>query len=956
MSKTRVEIILDNSMSMYHEAFSYLQTPMHTPLIPNLAGGLHVLSKDLHSRGIATCFHVFSDDVISGPDVGALLAAQKPRCTSIASGFRGMLKNSPVQDAEKPAVVIFISDGADSHRHEGLLALKALTPLPVTSTLLTVAVGKGFPTTTVLNELYVKYHTNEDKTFPLVFAIDPHAANCGEVMAEILEQLKEIVLEIASGAPRKLFTVADLEGMDNASILSACRLWYNEVSVRTLLCSPVPEKVKLLDDLKQRLNAADKIMRANMQGQAKPLLISSLRKTNVSVHHLSSIREKINTALAQLNKGRLFDDLTDEEKADFIAFGNKVCKLSVKAAKYRGADADRVLLRLKEKARSYTPSDLERQLTDVFHMCSLAEIWGDVRANQDLLESIDCMGDIFRAIAFFGRGLQLHPVPECAQLNPWVVSVKSLPTTIKIINTHDLYCNAQGQLTMRDETHNNLLILGGSADFLDVETHVQTFTIAGWSYYHKDARLAMAAALLVYLLKSADGLPQWKQEELQLVRSVLSLHTPDNSRWWHEFCAMLASEPRKCLVTESAELPPSIRCQGLHKFILALWCAIDKQPNAYDLQGLSDIRLALVIEFLGRSKLTLRECVKVTHTQAINEQLPWTRVQEQVRGKYLCMSQIRNRLWVESAIILSQATDAPKATETLVELKGRDFKQHYYLSLGDIEAVFCNLAQLCGISDWPAMTDDELLRALLVVQTRGSSVGRSTPDKAHLTSPMPEIKLAIATSLAAEGNRQQLNELFRTACQQAADYLQDKHCGLPRRIPEAFVKRYKDETGRDIAEDYKVDPLSRLSAVACCFPACDLFLTIPGGNEKQQRSIIKAHLQSCCQTVIPGLHACVVKNSTLSVSEVLSKVVSGHCLKQPFPSRSFGNEQHTYNDVNLSKAAQRKRLQQAVDTYNKGDSMRLYHLIERMQDSIISKAQCWSYEVFKAAFDAKYQK
>jgi hypothetical protein len=327
-----------------------------------------------------------------------------------------------------------------------------------------------------------------------------------------------------------------------------------------------------------------------------------------------------------------------------------------------------------------------------------------------------------------------------------------------------------------------------------------------------------------------------------------------------------------------------------------------------------------------------------------------------MRGKYLCMSQIRNRLWVESAIILSQATDAPKATETLVELKGRDFKQHYYLSLGDIEAVFCNLAQLCGISDWPAMTDDELLRALLVVQTRGSSFGRSTPDKAHLTSPMPEIKLAIATSLAAEGKRQQLNELFRTACQQAADYLQDKHCGLPRRIPEAFVKRYKDETGRDIAEDYKVDPLSRLSAVACCFPACDLFLTIPGGNEKQQRSIIKAHLQSCCQTVIPGLHACVVKNSTLSVSEVLSKVVSGHCLKQPFPSRSFGNQDYTYNDVNLSKAAQRKRLQEAVDTYNKGDSMRLYHLIERMQDSIISKAQCWSYEVFKAAFDAKYQK
>ena len=58
--------------------------------------------------------------------------------------------------------------------------------------------------------------------------------------------------------------------------------------------------------------------------------------------------------------------------------------------------------------------------------------------------------------------------------------------------------------------------------------------------------------------------------------------------------------------------------------------------------------------------------------------------------------------------------------------------------------------------------------------------------------------------------------------------------------------------------------------------------------------------------------------------------------------------------VSSTYEAYDKRLQEAVDKYNQGDSRRRYHLNERMQDSIASTAQCWSYEVFKAAFDAKY--
>ncbi len=53
----------------------------------------------------------------------------------------------------------------------------------------------------------------------------------------------------------------------------------------------------------------------------KPLLTSSLQK-QMSVYHLTGIREKRNCMLAQLHKGRLFEDLNDQEKKDYLAYGN----------------------------------------------------------------------------------------------------------------------------------------------------------------------------------------------------------------------------------------------------------------------------------------------------------------------------------------------------------------------------------------------------------------------------------------------------------------------------------------------------------------------------------------------------------------------------------------------------------------------------------------------------------
>ena len=253
MPRTHVSIIYDNSGSMYSCYRS------RTLLIPSLPECMHSLAANLKEQEITTTFHVFSDEVASGTDLKAILARERPMGTNIAIGFGGMV-SSFKHDAEH-VVVIFVSDGEDNTRGGGAHLRRALPTLKETCTLLTVAVGSKFPTTTVLNDLYCKYHTSADKSLPLVLPIDPEAENTKEVMDEIQAQLAEIITEIASGVQRKLVTVLDLETMDKQAIYQQCVRWYNECSVKCLLQGPLPEKIALVEECKARFNAADACMR-----------------------------------------------------------------------------------------------------------------------------------------------------------------------------------------------------------------------------------------------------------------------------------------------------------------------------------------------------------------------------------------------------------------------------------------------------------------------------------------------------------------------------------------------------------------------------------------------------------------------------------------------------------------------------------------------------------------------
>ena len=948
MPRTHIAVVYDNSGSMYRCYES------RTLLVPSLPECMHLLAENLKEQGITTAFHVFSDDVASGTDLKAILARERPMGTNIAVGFSDMI-SSYKHNAEH-VVVIFVSDGEDSTPGKGVAMRMMLPSLKETSTLLTIAVGSKFPTSTVLNDLYGKYHTSPDKSLPLVLPIDPKAENTHEAMHAIQSQLTGIILEIASGVARRQVTVSDLEEMDRQAIYEQCVRWYNECSVKCLLQAPLPEKIALVEECKARLNAAEACMKKGMTAESLKPLASNIKK-NFTLHHLTSIREKLNTISAQLNKGRLFEHLTDEEKSQFLSFAsNKVGAYSSKAVKYHGVDMQRAVASLKEKVRTYTATELDKKIVDTIHYCSQAEIWEDAKANQDLLEKIKCMAGALETIPVAGRSLEFLPIPDCAQMNPWLITVSGMPTVVKIITTHDLYCMAKGELNYSKQKINNIMILGGDEGRMEIETYFQSFTICGWMYYHKDIRLAVAGAVLNHLL--SGELQEWKLEELGWLRAILDLHTPSNSRWWHEYCAMLVTDPRKCLVTESLDLPAAIRCQGLNKPILALWRAIDGGKQ-YDTAALRDFMLALVTEFLGRCKLSTEFSGQSnglkTHL-AIDYKLPGFSIDTlcadviaNASTQHTCMQSIMHTLLQG---INQRLKNAKGEVQVQVNRGSLCKLQHFNLTLPQIETIFLNLSKMCKIEQWQGITDDELMRALCIVCNNLGSIGRNTPSEGQLTAPIEDIRQTIAASLAAVA-KEDLKTKLLTACKdRVVSFLHAQHVGLPKVIPGEFMQRYYAESGRDIAKDFAVNPKTGLSCIACCYPTCSLYLTIPPGNEQQRRSIVKAHLTDCSKAVIPGLHECVALNVGKSASEIVKMIKEGKGLKTPFPSRSFGRHKFDKRQVQLQERRQHKLLNAAISSYEAGDSQQLYHLIVQMQESLSSKS--WSYAAFKETFDRKY--
>jgi hypothetical protein len=490
---------------------------------------------------------------------------------------------------------------------------------------------------------------------------------------------------------------------------------------------------------------------------------------------------------------------------------------------------------------------------------------------------------------------------------------------------------------------------------------MQTYSLLkNWMLYFNDIRLVGASMLAFYVLGHFRRPEEWHHEELVRARDICDLHTPDNSKWWHDYLSVLGSGSfRDCLVTESAKLDRCLTCPGLGKFLLGSWLLADKLTP----QELVDRCQASVAEFIGRSKITLAHFFRVHQGECILNRDLAQRVA--LPAKHFTLRQILSALRVAVDADIKAANEALRSsTRITFNVDRLEAFEQYHMSVEQIQCFYSRLIK----ADWEGLSEVELLRALLTGLSSNNSYQRSRCADFRDAS-MEELLSQVTAKLSGKGVGAEREEVLSKAKGTVLAQLYAKHTGIPRIVPAELVARYKEETGRDIAATWKLDK-SGLSPVACCFPGCNLYLSIPDGDEKAQRAATKAHLHTCCQFNIPGLHHCVETFKHLPADKISMLARAGVELNTPFLPRDvtrrlakgvggYGGvpcffataEEYRIHAIDEAERAVSKKIKAAIDKFTGGDDAKFLELIEDIKASLTAK---WDYADFKATFDAKY--
>jgi hypothetical protein len=412
--------------------------------------------------------------------------------------------------------------------------------------------------------------------------------------------------------------------------------------------------------------------------------------------------------------------------------------------------------------------------------------------------------------------------------------------------------------------------------------------------------------------------------------------------------------------------------------MLATWWLAD-QGHAFSQQDLIDRCQATVMEFLGRSKMDnalflsffdiSREggafsmdatalVLKAFSSSALAEHRTLRQVAGLLRAAF-------------EAEVRQTGLDSSKRVQVTLNVERLMAHRSNNLSIGKIQCFFARLmVQHCGVESWEGLSTERLLRALSTSCFNGSSYGRSRYT-VFLDQPERKMLDDMAVRLAGSGSGAMRQTLLAEGKALVRSQLYAQHEGLPRVIPAEHWLRYQAETGRDISKTWRLDE-SGLSAIACCFPECDLYLAIPSGSPKKQRAIIQDHLRTCCRFSIPGLHRCVSTHFLLPAEEIVELVKSGTELREPFlprdvtrrlakgvgvydgVPRGFASAE-AFKSFALVEAARGlpDKIQAAIDGFTGGDDAKFVELVERLKTSLKANS-AWSYPEFKATFDAKY--
>ena len=784
---TIVYAVVDDSGSMYCGH-----------LMDVLPAHLTKLQATLRAQGIPVVFHVFSHVAKSGEDLGLLTGMSAG--TNIAAGFRNMVEWERRHEVYEQAVVLFVSDGQDTTGSRHFSKLPQLQA--ATSVLLTIAVGRHFPSALVVDDLLPLYHTTKEEGMPLVLQLCPEGdyelmvSGCEDVLQEA--ELLIVNLAVKGGAMEGGMAWEDCRGSTEA-MLAWARRRYNICSLECIRRRMEPVAcVGLLDTTKGEIRQVICEVEAMVGGQMKPTTSNLLRARPLT---------QLIDMITQLNllKGMAQQDalrrLSDEEMQETLGFANTINKYSCKACRffpllflifllevqmhdfvgqrYFEVDMEETCACTMKYLRKYVETDGDRALEDSLHFLTQAEYLMDAQRHlKEIKANIRTLPGIIDFVALLGLVVKMHPMPQGIQMNLWLYSIKSLSTLLSIVTTYDFYRSFHGHVMLREhqEVGNCLILLGGAKEAHCLYSHVQTYLLTGnWLLNHpKSARLAASAALVVHLLGHEEQKP-WMLPLYEHARGIFAAFPLECFHGVQAYLeALRGPQFRMCLISESPDKGMWMhKCEGLSKFIWGVWILMHTEgPMTFSGSKLHAMHKALVCEFVARL-----EQVQLKDFFTLELQMPQESMAlpTGVQTKYLTMREIIQEVSNVVAKDLKEVFQfTPEPLLTNVRL--------YHLSLEQIRHTFRHL----GAGDG-RLERGELLQC--VVRAFEGSLDRHFPkhemeEEVLMKSVYYQCFQGRVKALRDEVIKESAKAMHKT-------YFERKHCGMPWALPKDYMQKYK---------------------------------------------------------------------------------------------------------------------------------------------------------------------
>mmetsp|Transcript_38049 Transcript_38049/g.78070 ORF Transcript_38049/g.78070 Transcript_38049/m.78070 type:complete len:976 (-) Transcript_38049:168-3095(-) len=806
-----------------------------------------------------SCGAVFSDTLDALP--------LKSGSTNIEAAFR-LLDQQVVLESKLPEelVVVFVSDGADNNHQtiNGRLKRLSGTKSAVPTTLFTIAVGSGFPTSMVVSALRPKYHSASD-CLPLVFPV----SHPSELMT-VFEQLSNYVFN------KDHFNVT-MEFNENASLSEledGVDAIYNYYTVKCThetdkkkCIALIHEGKKLLENMLRLATEKEKEQRETLgealQDKARKPLASNILQ--VAHSQRKRVQTAINGSLQRLNlfleettKGNLLSNLSDVEKQKVLSYGNVVGKHLVKSLQYNSADFVATKAALKKALSEYDEEQARADEEVSDYIINQAEAMLDAQeCTSELVMNAESLASIVDTLAVVGR---LINIKTCSgtQINPYLVEVVSLPTILQHMNTIDFFRLHSGEYVDQHRTGevaNSILPVTtnkSEKNFLrgPLGSHICTYLLCkNQELCFRNAMVAMQAALVSFCLTKRDEFHAGVLEET--FTSFAATHSPTNWSGLFKYIEHVGSDSfREALVTESDSLPKHIKCEHLSKFILALYVLI-RQGKALTTAQLLERMRACMVEMVGRGDGgSIYSHVKEKKAYTPEEILAQVPTGEALKA---FTAHEAAKLFEATAAGMFKTTELCSVTE--LETPADIPVTCMGFSRASLSAIFARLNSLAGN---PPSDEFELPNTGERLSILAHGLAHSSFDR-NITHP--EVPECAPSSLRAGLERayasvvlSQAEAFITPLFLQAFDQCHEQSV----KLPPQYCAQYTAETGRDVALDFSVSEESWLSNVACSCPRCPNFMrrmAAPAQTAEGKPRICDAllrHLQTCPDWILPS--------------------------------------------------------------------------------------------------------